>query len=280
MFADGGANRTVHARFCNVSLLPNAALVLFVLALVGSGAPGQAPSPRQLLDAIDQLSLARFAAILALILTVSLILHPFQFSLVRLLEGYWDGTGAGRALGALLAELQRRRRQRLERLIAREPVSPGEEERMQRAAERLFHYPDERRLLPTRLGNTLRAAEDEAGMRYGLPTVATMPRLYPYLSDRFAAVYVDRRNQLDLAVRFCVILALATLISAVMLAVNGGCWRVLPVATALLSWTSYQAAVRAAAAYGQALYIAFDLHRFDMLRALHLPLPATPQRRA
>jgi hypothetical protein len=139
----------------------------------------------------------------------------------------------------------------------------------------LSRYPDEQRLLPTRLGNTLRAAEDEAGMRYGLPTVATMPRLYPHLSDRFAAVYVDRRNQLDLAVRFCAPLALATPISAVMLAANGGYWRVLPVATALLSWTSYQAAVGGAAAYGQALYVAFDLHRFDMLRALHYPLPAT-----
>jgi hypothetical protein len=76
----------------------------------------------------------------------------------------------------------------------------------------LSYYPDEGRLLPTRLGNTLRAAEDEAGMRYGLPTVVTMPRLYPYLSERFAAVYVNRRNQLDAVVCYCAILALAATI--------------------------------------------------------------------
>jgi hypothetical protein len=34
------------------------------------------------------------------------------------------------------------------------------------------------------------------------------------------------------------------------------------------------AALAVAAAYGQALEAAFDLHRFDLLTALHLPLPA------
>jgi hypothetical protein len=267
----GVGTKELGLRFNVVSLLPNVTLVLFVLALNASGAPEEYPSLDRLLEAIDNVSAARLAAILALVLIASLILHPFQFSLVQLLEGYWDGTDAGRALAALLAELQRRRRQRLAWL-----ADPGTgEEGLPRAQERLSQFPDERRLLPTRLGNTLRAAEDEAGMRYGLPTIATMPRLYPYLSERFAAVYVDRRNQLDVAVRFCAVLALATLISAAMLAVNGGRWRVLPLATALLSWTSYQAAVRAATAYGQALYVAFDLHRFDMVKALHYRLPLT-----
>ena len=36
---------------------------------------------------------------------------------------------------------------------------------------------------------------------------------------------------------------------------------------------SYEAALSAASAYGQAVAAAFDLHRFDLLRALHLPLP-------
>jgi hypothetical protein len=37
---------------------------------------------------------------------------------------------------------------------------------------------------------------------------------------------------------------------------------------------SYRAALSAATAYGQAMEAAFDLHRFDLLNALHLPLPA------
>jgi hypothetical protein len=260
------------SRFSMVSLLPDATLVLFVLALTASGAPDQPPSPQRLLNAIDELNAQRVAAILTLVLIASLILHPFQFSLVRLLEGYWDDSRVGRPLSALLKSLHRRRRQRLERL-AYDPQTPREQDRQQWAEDRLDQYPDEDRLLPTRLGNTLRAAEDEAGMRYELPTVAAMPRLYPYLSGRFAAIYVDRRNQLDAAVRFCAVLGLAAVISAGMLLANGGAWRLLPVAIIVLARISYQAAVLAAFSYGQALHVAFDLHRFDMLKALHYPLP-------
>jgi cell division protein FtsB len=260
-------------RFNVVSLLPDATLVLFVLALTASGAPAESPKPGAVLAAIDKLNAQRVAAMLALVLIASLILHPFQFSLVRLLEGYWESSRIGRPLSALGKELHRRRRQRLDQL-AHDPQTPQEQERQQWAKEMLDQYPDEDRLLPTRLGNTLRAAEDEAGARYKLPTVTIMPRLYPYFSDRFAAVYVDRRNQLDAAVRFCAILALAAVISGAMLLTNGGAWRVLPVAIAVLTWVSYQAALRAAANFGQALFVAFDLHRFDMIKALHYTLPA------
>jgi hypothetical protein len=264
----------VHRRFGNVSMLPNLALVLLVLALLAGGAPAEPPNAEQILSTLDRLSLVRVAAVVALVVIVSLILHPFQFSLVRLLEGYWDATRFGRAIGGLGRAFHRRRRQRLEQAVLMEPETPAQMERLQQAAERLAQYPSEERLLPTKLGNTLRAAEDEAGARYGLPTVVTMPRLYPYLSDRFAAVYTDRRNQLDVAVRFCVVLVLATVIAFGLLAANGGLWLLLPLLTGLLAWTSYQGAVRAAAAYGQALFVAFDLHRFDMLKALHYPLPA------
>jgi hypothetical protein len=283
----GVSTKELGLRFNIVSLLPNATLVLFGLALIASGAPGQAPSLDKVLAAVDNLSAGRVAAMLALVLIVSLILHPFQFSLVQLLEGYWDGTGLGRALGALGKELHRRRRQRLEFLVQQgsEEGEGDEEDQVEeeveessegkQATEGLRQYPDHTRLLPTMLGNTLRAAEDEAGARYGLPTIAAMPRLYPYLSDRFAAVYVDRRNQLDVAVRFSAVLMLATVLSAAMLWANGGWWRIVPLGTAVLAWVSYQAAVRAAANYGQALFVAFDLHRFDMLQALHYPLPVS-----
>jgi hypothetical protein len=262
-------------RFNVVSLLPNVTLVLIVLTLVASGAPADPPSPQKVLKAVDNLSVERVAALLALVLIVSLILHPFQFSLVRLLEGYWDDSRVGRPFSALGKELHRRRRDRLERLTVTAPETPEEERRKLWAEDRVHHYPAEDRLLPTRLGNTLRAAEDEAGNRFELPTIAAMPRLYPYLSERFAAVFVDRRNQLDVAVRFCTVLALAAGIAAILLLPNGGLWRVLPIFIVLLAWVSYQAAIRAAANYGQALFVAFELHRFDMIRALHYPLPTT-----
>jgi hypothetical protein len=263
------------SRFARVDLLPDTTLVLLILAIIASGAPSRPPSPQRLLAAIDNLSIERLASVLALVLVVSAILQFFQFSLVRLLEGYWDGSRLGRRLSALGKQRQQRRRLRLEELTLAEPQTPEEECRQLWAEDRLLHFPAEDRVLPTRLGNTLRAAEDEAGQRYALPTIAAMPRLYPYLSERLAAVYSDRRNQLDLAVRFCAVLTLGAAIAALLLLPNGGRWLLLPVAVMALAWVAYQAAVRAAAAYGQALYVAFDLHRFDMLRALHYPLPTS-----
>jgi hypothetical protein len=261
------------SRLVLVGLLPNATLVLIILALTASGAPADPPSLQRLLVAIDNVTLERLASVLALVLIVSMIVQSFQFSLVRLLEGYWDDIRVGRWFSAIGKHVHQRRRQRLEQLMLAEPRTPEEERRQQWAEDRLSQYPAEDRLLPTRLGNTLRAAEDEAGQRYGLPTIAAMPRLYPYLSERLTAVFSDRRNQLDVAVRFCTVLALAAAIAAVLLLPNGGRWRLLPLGIIALAWISYKAAVRAAASYGQALFVAFDLHRFDMIRALHYPLP-------
>ena len=44
-----------------------------------------------------------------------------------------------------------------------------------------------------------------------------------------------------------------------------------------LAWPSFRGSVNAAIAYGKLLRSAIDLHRFDLLQALHLPLPANPE---
>jgi hypothetical protein len=51
-----------------------------------------------------------------------------------------------------------------------------------------------------------------------------------------------------------------------------------PMAIRTACWVAYQSAVRAAITYGRLLPAAFDLYRFDMLGALHLPLPETKGR--
>jgi hypothetical protein len=143
----------------------------------------------------------------------------------------------------------------------------------EQAARRLHDYPAADAVLPTKLGNILRAAEHRAGSRYGLDAITIWPRLYPLLADKTAAVLNDLRDQLDLAVRFCVMFLLATVITAACLAPYGW-WLAVAAGTLAGAGLSYQAALSAAAAYGQAVEAAFDLHRFDLLTALHLSLPA------
>jgi hypothetical protein len=94
------------------------------------------------------------------------------------------------------------------------------------------------------------------------------------LPDGVRALVDDQRDALDLAARFCVIFATAAAVSLALLATHGW-WLLVPAACLLLAWLSYRGAIAAAIAYGEGIRAAIDLHRFDLLGALHLPLPAT-----
>jgi hypothetical protein len=261
-------------RFRFVSLLPVGVLALYVLALAWSGAPAHAPSVgRVVLHAKTVAGWQAFLLAVAVV-AVALIAEPLQVTLVRLLEGYWGQSWAGRLLAAPGTAVHRRRRRRLDQAQQRTPGGPARTVAYrEEAARKLRAYPPEPGILPMMLGNILRAAEDRAGRRYGLDAVIAWPRLYPLLSDKVAAGLRDLRDQLDLVARFCVVFAIATAVSAGFLATHGWWLAValVPLAGALLS---YRAALAAAAAYGQAVEAAVDLHRFDLLTALHLPLPA------
>jgi hypothetical protein len=255
--------------------LPTAVLVCLPVALASSGAVTSTPQFSRFPVLVDSLGIIELLALAALVLLLSLILQPFQVSLVQLLEGYWGTTWIGAALNDIGVERHRRRWVHLQQ-IARSEAITAEARRARAVAEALLvRYPmTESRLLPTQLGNALRAAEDRAGQRYGLATVTVWPRLYPYLSEPLARTLDGVRDQLDAAARLCVVLMVATLVSAAMLLTDGW-WLLVPAATAVLSLLSYRSAIQAAIAYGEAMHWAFDLHRFDMLRALHYRLPTS-----
>ncbi len=267
-------------RFLLVGLMPSTVLLLFGLALLWSGAPAQAPDlgavQRQLADAQAN----DWIQLVLAILVFALIMQPLQLSMVRLLEGYWGDSRLARRLTALGVDQHRRMRERLEKDSA---IALGEDQALPspevtaRAASAAWElrlaYPAQDRLLPTGLGNVLRAAEDLAGRRYGLDAVVMWPRLYPLLPDKTSALVADMRNQLDLAVRFCVVFCLAALLSLFVLLPHG-LWLLVPIGALGLAWLSYRAAIAAAIGYGQTVHAAFDLHRFELWKAMHLPLPA------
>ena len=271
-------------RFRFASLLPTALLALYALALYWSGAPGRSP------DVAQVIAHARHAAgwagfLLALAIVVAaLVAEPLQVPLIRVLEGYWGESPPGQLIAAPGKAFQRWRRDRIDRRQRRREETRGpaagsarqaarEQAAREQAARELRSYPPRAAILPTRLGNVLRAAEHRAGSRYGLEATIAWPRLYPLLGDKLTGVLDDLRDQLDLAARFCVAFGLATVLSASCLAGHGW-WLAVAGGTLLGAMLCYRAAVSAAAAYGEAIESAFDLHRFDLLKALHLPLPA------
>lgn len=263
------------ARFFLVDYLPTYAAALVLTTLVWAGAPGPLEAGRAWRTAsslgIGELVLAALAVTL-----LAVLVHPFQLALVRVLEGQWP-----EVLGPLTRWSRRRQLAALRRLERLEELPDGDapvsEARVQAAgragAQRRIRFPAEELSRPTALGNVLAAMETRAGDAYGFDAVVAWPRLYPVLGERVRVIVDDRRNTLDAAARLSVTMLVTGLVAAVLLAFSGW-WALLAVIPLALSWIAYRAAVHAAMAYSESVEAAFDLHRFDLIDALHLPLPA------
>jgi hypothetical protein len=108
-----------------------------------------------------------------------------------------------------------------------------------------------------------------------MDAAVTWPRLYPVLGDPARAVVDDRRDSMDASARMTVVMAATATVGAGLL-LRTGLWLLLALIPAGLAVLAYVAAAQAALAYGEAVRVAFDLHRFDLLKALHIELPEGP----
>jgi hypothetical protein len=258
-------------RFVRVNLLPTGALTLFVIALVKSGVPGTAPDWDRLTQQVEALDTLNSAGIGILIVIVALALEVLQTPIVRMFEGYWGDSRLAQWLGEKRKQHWRKKRQHL--VDSSHSINLSDMDSILTADRKLqTQFPSKDRVLPTRLGNVLRASEDRVGQRYGLQTIAVWPRLYPFIGATLMAALDDVRDRLDMTLRWCSYLLLGAIVSAGLL-VQHAYWLALPVAMILLAVGAYLCACSTAKSYGLLLATAFDLHRFDMLKAMRIPLP-------
>jgi hypothetical protein len=266
-------------RFLVVTMVPNILLIGYASFLVAAGAPGRSPSPARALAVLDNLTVRQVVALFLGLLILSVATHPLQNPLIQLIEGYWQGLPWGPAMTKRCTE---RFRQELSWVRAELRRKRGEEDDWDQAAMQAnadARYRQrwlpllEEDLLPTALGNTLATGEVRAGRRYKLETDVLLPRLAPLLSPGSLAELRDRRNQMDAAVRLCVAAGLATAISVCLL-LRYGPWLFLALATYVLCWACYRAAVAAARGFCDSLAAAVDLHHLQLYDALQLERPA------
>lgn len=280
-----------------VNVLPSTVLVLTVFALFASrlypwsdpvvvdGRP-VAAGPESVVIVAGQLGVAGGIVVALVVVVGAVLLRPFQIGTVQLLEGYWRWGGLVKAL-AIERHIRRASASVARRYVGlQRPVDPGfasvaEFARIahrarlieERAEEVARGYPVRAEwIMPTTLGNVLRRAETTAGERYGLDTIHSYPRLYPYLSERLDSEAKEQLNGIDVGATFVVIFSAQTLL-AMPLLWRLDWWSVIPVLLAVLAVLAYRGARSAAGRYGQLLGAAFDLHRFDMMSSMHLPLP-------
>jgi hypothetical protein len=265
-------------RFIVVTVLPNILLIGYVSILVAAGAPTRAPSLPRVLTTLDDLNGYRVAAIVLGVLVISAATHPLQIPLIQLLEGYWWGvpfgpTIANRATQRFRDELAKVN-SALNNITDEEQLEWAVRNSASRARFRQDWLPDYAAdLRPTDLGNALWKGETRAGERYGLDLNVALPRIIPLMSPDVLADLNDRRNQLDAAVRLSVAAGVATAISIGLL-LRDGLWLFLALATYVLCWASYRAAIAAARGFSTNLAAAVDLYHLKLFDALSLERPA------
>ncbi|MGW3242922.1 hypothetical protein [Streptomyces sp. NPDC001070] len=274
-----------------VHFVPSALFIAYTWALTRAGAFSGRARWRHALPGTPASTAAALLAISACAALLGLLLHPFQVRAVRVLEGYWDRWAPTSRLAGVLAEYQRRKwlvlldattreaaaaeslagQSLREQIRAQDALARLERDRHQ-AVRRLSALPPGNVLLPTALGNALRAGELRAGERYGLATLASWPRILPQVSGRLAAALGSARDSLDTAVNLCHCFLACFLAGAVALHDEPGQWWLLAAFLAAAA-LAYKGAVTAAQAYAGLMYVVYDLHRFDLATALGHELP-------
>lgn len=187
-------------------------------------------------------------------------------AMIRWYEGYWL---LRTPLKGRLLRWQQRRWDGLDLLDPRQ------------FARRYREFPPDRgALLPTRLGNVIRAAERYAAdeCRYGVDAVFFWPRLYPLLPDALRASLNAARaslEQLLFTATLAGLLGLVTVGFAVARWLPLAVWLAVVVGLIALAVLCHRGAVQAAISYGELVRSAFDTHRRTLLAALGLELPTT-----
>jgi hypothetical protein len=218
-----------------------------------------------------------FAAVGVAAVALGLVLTGLNYPLQRLLEGYgfklpYPGRGFRFLcwIGAQMTKLEKRRYRRLRNLLAGQ-TRP--------AAARLFErqFPHkESDVLPTRLGNALRAFERHGQGRWGLDAIVVWPHVEALMTE--AEVQAHENDQGTFA--FFLNGSLCSFAAGVVIVADAIAYRDPPLWTAALlavpfavSYLLYRGAVVAAQQWGSRVRASLDLHRLDLYRKLGLRLP-------
>jgi hypothetical protein len=193
----------------------------------------------------------------------------------RLLEGYWPAWAAagwarlGARLGARFGwSSEQDRMKALTTEYLRLAADPDRwQAQLVAVQQQLRRYPvDPGRVMPTALGNVLRAMEDRPRVRYGLETVLVWPHLWFGLADGVRTDIAAARAALDRSVA-AVIWGAATVLLLVFTP-----WALLP--AIIIPIVAYRAWVLpSAVSYADLISAAFDLYRLDLYRQLRLEPP-------
>jgi hypothetical protein len=208
------------------------------------------------------------------IISSALIVQNGELIVLRFLEGYWP-----RSLRKLRNNFIKIEQNKKDKLLKRfqlllvekenqnKHLSSEEIEEIARLNSLLHYFPIY--LMPTQLGNILRAAEERPRNQYGLDTFICWPRLWLLLPDSVKTELTEARTTLNIGARIW-------LWSVLFLIWTPLAWWAIPTGT-LSAYLSYRWLLNSAIIYSDLLESAFDLYRFELYKSLRFALPKSSQ---
>ena len=215
-----------------------------------------------------------------LALVAGLSLSGARYLVTRAFEGYPLLRLSRWPLGLVSRAAIRRQRASFHRLLAvRDDAARASSERS-RAAWILdrFYPKDANELLPTRLGNAMRAFERHSNERWGLDGVTVWPRINALLSSEERQLHVDA--QIDLYVFMngalgAFVVGVCLVIDKAMYAPDPAwSWALYAIPFAV-SYLLYRATVAPAASCGDLVRASIDLHRLELYEKLGMRTPTS-----
>lgn len=218
------------------------------------------------LDVPELDPLASVAAFSFTVLALSVVFAYAALPIYRVLEGYSLPTG-------LKARLTRRSRRRYTRLVAQSRRGPTLARQI--AHEQLRSYPDSVALvLPTRLGNALKAMETYGASRFGLDSQSLWYELQSVANDKLRRHTEEARAGVDFFVSSIAHLLALGLVSMVVGVSTG---EALPIAVSavsvILCVPAYSQAVRNVGEWHYAVQALVNQGRLPLARSLILQMP-------
>jgi hypothetical protein len=214
-------------------------------------------------------------------LVVALTLSGLSYHVTRISEGYplervagWPAIGLCHSLAI---KLQRRRYEKLLAIREDEAKSARERGRAAWCLDRYFPH-DPKRLLPTRVGNAIRASEQHSNTRWGLDGVTIWPRVEALMSAQERELLVEAKINFYVFTNAALGASLVGISLVIDKAVN--------VPVPLWSWplylipfaigyVAYRASITSAIDWGDRIRASIDLHRLKLYEHLGIRHPTS-----
>jgi hypothetical protein len=212
-------------------------------------------------------------------LVAALALSGLSYPIIRVFEGYplrrLNRLPLLRRIYRKVIASQVRAYRKLRAVRDDRSGKPDDRARAGWLLERFFPQ-EEEDLLPTRLGNTIRAFEQHPNVRWGLDGVTIWPRIDALLSADERELHVDAKIDLYVFINaslgasivgVCLLVDKATNVTD---PVAGWAFYAIPF---VVAYALYRASVGPAAIWGDAVRASFDLHRLEMYEKLGIRDP-------